>query len=133
MLRNFIQGIITTLLAASAVLLCAFSVAYCSFVESDITTLAGILSVILAFAAGHSATASLEPHSSSLGKTLLRLIVTASMLIAAFGLNSFSRNYFGVIEIELSLVIATLSLALAFAAGFCRGTPWESQRSQQVA
>lgn len=133
MLRNFIQGIITTLLAAAAVLLCAFSVAYCSFVESDITTLAGILSVILAFAAGHSATASLEPNSSSLGKTLLRLIVIATMLVAAFSLNAFSRTYFGVIEIELSLVVAALSLAFAFAAGFSRGSPLDSLSSQQVA
>jgi hypothetical protein len=133
MLRNFIQGIITTLLASAAVLLCAFSVAYCSFVESDITTLAGILSVSLAYAAGHSATASLEPISSSLPKSLLRVIVIATLLVAAFKLNFFSRNYFAVIEIELSLVVAALSLVFAFAAGFCRGTPWESQSSQQAA
>lgn len=133
MLRNFIQGIITTLLATAAVLLCAFSVAYCSFVESDITTLAGILSVSLAYAAGHSATASLEPISCSLPKMLLRLIVIATLLVAAFKLNFFSRSYISVIEIELSLVIAALSLAFAFAAGFSRGSPWASQGSQQVA
>jgi hypothetical protein len=52
---------------------------------------------------------------------------------AVFGLNAFSRTYFGVIEIELSLVVAALSLAFAFAAGFSRGSPLDSQSSQQVA
>lgn len=133
MLRNFIQGIITTLLAGSAVLLCGFSVAYCSFVETDVTTLTGILSVILAFAAGHSATASLEPIRSSLAQSLQRLVVTAVMLAAAFGLNTFSRSYFGVIEIQLSLVVAALSLAFAFAAGFSRGALWSTQSAAQAA
>lgn len=133
MLRTTIQGIITTLLAAAAVLLCAFSVAYCSFVERDVTTLAGILSVVLAYAAGHSATASMEKPPLSLPRALLKLAVMAVMLDAAFSINAFSRSYIGVIEIELSLIIAALSMVFAFAAGFWFGMPWETESTPKTA
>ena len=132
MLRNIFQGIITTLLAAAAVLLCAFSVAYCSFVDHDVTTLFGILAVVLAYASGHSATGSVEPTRCALRQTLIRLLVISLVLISAFGLNFFSRSFFSVLDIELSLVVAALSLALAFAAGLIQGLPWATQRSAQL-